>query len=116
MWKISYYNEAVEEGVLGLPDKVLARYIRLTETMIEYGPNLGMPHTKALSNGLFELRLKGKEGIARVFYCTVVKMEIFRVPLPRESFRPSWSETYSHNAALSLPWTSPSPTLHDLTA
>ena len=44
--------------------------------MIEYGPNLGMPHTEALGAGLFELRLKGKEGIARVFYCTILKMEI----------------------------------------
>jgi phage-related protein len=29
-----------------------------------------MPHTKSVSKGLFELRIKGKEGIARVFYCT----------------------------------------------
>ena len=36
------------------------------------GPNLGEPHTKAIKNGLFELRLKGSEGIARIFYCTLV--------------------------------------------
>jgi phage-related protein len=76
MWKISYYDESVEEGVLELPDRLLARYVRLTETMIEYGPNLSMPHTETLDAGLFELRLKGKEGIARVFYCTIFKMEI----------------------------------------
>jgi hypothetical protein len=38
--------------------------------MLEFGPNIGMPHTRPLKNGLFELRVKGKEGIARVFYCT----------------------------------------------
>lgn len=38
--------------------------------MLEFSPDLGMPHTKALGNGLFELRLKGQEGIARLFYCT----------------------------------------------
>ena len=37
-----------------------------------YGPDLGMPHTRAMGGGLFELRLKAKEGIARVFYCTLV--------------------------------------------
>ena len=37
-----------------------------------YGPNLGMPHTRAMGNGLFEIRAKGKEGIGRVFYCTIV--------------------------------------------
>lgn len=36
------------------------------------GPNLGEPHTKAFGNGLFELRLKGAEGIARVFFCTII--------------------------------------------
>lgn len=40
------------------------------------GPNLGAPHTKAFGHGLFELRLKGAEGIARVFYCTVVGKRI----------------------------------------
>lgn len=30
-----------------------------------------MPHTKAIDNGLFELRLKSKEGIGKVFYCTL---------------------------------------------
>ena len=37
-----------------------------------YGPDLGLPHTRAMGRGLFELRLKAAEGIARVFYCTVV--------------------------------------------
>jgi hypothetical protein len=45
----------VEEAVLELPDSLLARYARLTEVMKEYGPNLGMPHTKAMGNSLFEL-------------------------------------------------------------
>ena len=29
-----------------------------------------------MSDGLFELRVKGKEGIARVFYCTLVGQRI----------------------------------------
>ena len=36
-----------------------------------FGPNLGMPHTKQLDGKLCELRLKGEEGIGRVFYCSV---------------------------------------------
>ena len=31
-----------------------------------FGPDLGMPHTRAMGQGLFELRLKAAEGIARV--------------------------------------------------
>ena len=44
--------------------------------MVALGPNLGEPHTKAFGNGLFELRLKGAEGIARVFFCTLIGRRI----------------------------------------
>lgn len=44
--------------------------------MIALGPNIGEPHTKAFGDGLFELRLKGAEGIARVFFCTLVGKRI----------------------------------------
>jgi len=44
--------------------------------MIEHGPNLGLPHTDSFGGGLFELRLKGAGGIARVFFCTMVEQEI----------------------------------------
>jgi len=35
-----------------------------------------MPHTRAVGGGLFELRLKAAEGIARVLYCTVADRRI----------------------------------------
>ena len=61
---------------MGLPVTLQARYIGLTSRMIEYGPNLGLPHTDAFGGGLFELRIKGVEGIARIFFCTMMKQEI----------------------------------------
>ena len=75
-YTINYYSEAVEDQVLSLPDGLLARYFSLTDRMIEVGANLGEPHTEAFGGGLFELRLKSKEGIARVFYCTLVGKRI----------------------------------------
>lgn len=48
----------------------------LARRMLALGPNLGEPHTKAFGDGLFELRLKGAEGIARVFFCTVAGRRI----------------------------------------
>lgn len=44
--------------------------------MVALGPHLGEPHTKAFGEGLFELRLKGAEGIARVFFCALVGKRI----------------------------------------
>tara|TARA_R110000868_G_scaffold392051_2_gene662534 strand:+ start:846 stop:1148 length:303 start_codon:yes stop_codon:yes gene_type:complete len=65
------YNEKVANNIFNLPESLLARYIRYTELMKSQGPNLGMPHTKHLEKDILELRLKGKEGIARVIYCTI---------------------------------------------
>ena len=75
-WRIEYFSSEVEKKVLSLPNGLLARYLRLTDLMLEFGSNLGMPHTRSLGDGLFELRVKGKEGIARVFFCTIVKRRI----------------------------------------
>jgi phage-related protein len=44
--------------------------------MEQHGPNLGEPHTRYMGGGLFEMRLKGAEGIARVFYCSIVDHRI----------------------------------------
>jgi phage-related protein len=71
-YTITYYSEAVQADILDLPDTLAARYIVLTRRIVALGPNLGEPHTKAFGEGLFELRLKGAEGIARVFFCTLV--------------------------------------------
>ena len=75
-YTIVYYSDAVQAEILDLPDTLAARYIVLTRRMIVLGPNLGAPHTKAFGDGLFELRLKGAEGIARVFFCTLVGKRI----------------------------------------
>lgn len=76
MWTIEYYSSQVEQEILNLPQGLLARYLRLAELWQEFGANLGMPHTRALHGGLFELRVKGNEGIARVFYCTEIGQRI----------------------------------------
>jgi phage-related protein len=70
-YTITYYSEAVQADILNLPDTLAARYIVLTRRIVALGPNLGEPHTKAFGESLFELRLKGAEGIARVFFCTL---------------------------------------------
>ena len=75
-YSIIYYSQEVQEDIMNLPVTLQARYIGLTDRMIEYGPNLGLPHTDAFGGGLFELRLKGAEGIARVFFCTMIGQEI----------------------------------------
>ena len=75
-WRISFYSASLENEILELPAGFVARFLRYAERMQLHGPDLGMPHTRAMGGGLFELRLKAAEGIARVFYCTVVGRRI----------------------------------------
>jgi phage-related protein len=75
-YEIEYYSEEVEEQILALPDTLAARYVVLTRRMAAIGANLGPPHTESFGKGLFELRLKGAEGIARVFFCTLIGRRI----------------------------------------
>lgn len=75
-WHITFYSTALQNEILRLPPGFVARFLRYAERMAVYGPDLGMPHTRAMGNGLFELRLKAAEGIARVFYCTLVDRKI----------------------------------------
>lgn len=75
-YTITYYDDDVQSEIMSLPTTLQSRYINLTARMQVHGSNLGEPHTKAFGEGLFELRLKGAEGIARVFYCTMIGQQI----------------------------------------
>lgn len=75
-YTITYYSESVQEAVLSLPPGVLADFLRLADLLAEFGPSLRMPHSRAMGNGLFELRPKGREGIGRVFFCYLRKQQI----------------------------------------
>ena len=75
-WTISYYNERLELDILHMPAGILAQYLRYVDLMTVHGPNLGMPHSRALGDGLLELRLQAKEGIGRVLYCTLAGQRI----------------------------------------
>jgi phage-related protein len=75
-WIIDYYSEEVRQEIDALPVGIRASYARLTNLLEEFGLDLRMPHSRAMGGGLFELRPKGREGIARVFYCMKVGRKI----------------------------------------
>ena len=75
-WHIAYYNKTVFRNILAMPIRVRARLLVLLDRLEIKGPDLGMPHTRAMGKGLFEIRAKTKEGLARAFYCTVIDNEI----------------------------------------
>jgi phage-related protein len=71
-YSVEYFNERVFAEIEGWPVDVLADYARLVELLMEFGPDLRMPHSRALGGGLFELRPRGREGIGRALYCYLV--------------------------------------------
>ena len=61
----------VRTAIESWPSGILADYVRIVELLLEFGPNVRMPHSRALGGGLFELRPRGREGDGRVLYCSV---------------------------------------------
>jgi phage-related protein len=75
-WNLVFYSDTVEKAIMEFPAGILAHFLRFADLMAQVGPNLGMPHSRPMGNGLFELRLRGREGIARVFYCTAAERQV----------------------------------------
>ena len=72
LWKIEFYSQKVEDSIKEWPEGILAKFIWVSDIIERFGPaDVGMPHVKPLSHGLFEIRVKAKEGIGRAIFCTV---------------------------------------------
>jgi len=68
-WQIFYFNETVQKDIEKWPSNLLAKYIKITALIEDFGPHLDAHLTKPLGGGLFEIRVKAKEGIGRAFFC-----------------------------------------------
>ncbi len=71
-YKVEYFHPKILAEIEAWPVDVLADYARLVELLIDYGPSLRLPHSRAFGEGLFELRPRGKSNIGRAFYCFLV--------------------------------------------
>ena len=75
-FSVEYFHARVLAEIESWPVDVLADYTRIVELLIEHGPNLKLPYSRAFGDGLFELRPRGRSGIGRVFYCFLVGKRI----------------------------------------
>lgn len=68
-WIVEILDEVVEAELAALPDDMRARFSRIAQLIEAYGlPNVGKPHVDHIQGKLWEIRLKGKAGIARALY------------------------------------------------
>lgn len=75
-YSIDYFHLKVKDEIESWPVGILADYARLVDLLIEFGPSLRMPHSRAMGGGIFELRPRGREGIGRAFYCFVIGQKV----------------------------------------
>lgn len=73
MFEIEFYalpdgEKPVEQFLDSLPTKMRIKAIDSLELLEKYGNQLRMPYSKALSDGLFELRIRFSGDISRIFY------------------------------------------------
>ena len=77
-WRVEILNETVAAEIAALPADMQARFLRLAERIASVGlESLGEPHVKHLDGKLWELRLTGRDGIARAIGRRVVVVRAF---------------------------------------
>ena len=69
MWSVEFASDKIEAEFLALPTHIRQRGYKMFELLEVRGNTLGEPYTKSLNDGLFEIRIKAEEGIARSIYC-----------------------------------------------
>lgn len=70
-WTVETLNETVDAELADLPADTRARFVRVAELIEAMGlPNVREPHVKHIRGPIWEIRLKGKSGIARALYVT----------------------------------------------
>lgn len=69
-WRVFLHPLAADE-LDSLPAELRARFWRIVELVKACGPlEIGMPHIRPLDGKLWEMRMQGKDGIARAIYFT----------------------------------------------
>jgi len=64
-WTVETLNETIDAELDELPADMRARLVRISELIESVGlPNVKQPHVRHIRGPLWEIRLKGKAGIA----------------------------------------------------
>ena len=76
-WTVETLNETVGAELAELPADMRARLVRISELIESVGlPNVKEPHVRHIRRQLWEIRLKGKAGIARALYVTAKEQRV----------------------------------------
>jgi phage-related protein len=70
-WVVELLDDRVREELEALPTDMRARFRRIVELIQGYGlEQVREPYVRHLDDKLWEMRMKGKDGISRAIYVT----------------------------------------------
>jgi phage-related protein len=70
-WSVEFLDEQVRSELDSQPRDIRARFERIVMLILEHGlERLREPYVRHLEGRLWEMRMKGKDGIARAIYVT----------------------------------------------
>jgi phage-related protein len=76
-WTVETLNETVDAELAKLSPDIRARLVRISELIESVGlSNVKAPHVRHVRGQLWEIRLKGKAGIARALYITAHEQRV----------------------------------------
>ena len=91
-WTVETLNAVVDAELEELPADMLARFHYISQLIEEFGlERVREPHVKHLRGSLWEMRMKGKDGISRALYITAVgrRVVVVRVFIKKTQKTPS---------------------------
>jgi phage-related protein len=72
-WTVETLNEVVDAELEALPADMRARFVYISGLIEEFGlERVREPHVRHLRGPLWEMRMKGRDGISRALYVTAV--------------------------------------------
>lgn len=70
-WTIEFADATVLRELQAMPKDIVARFARISGLIQEFGlESVHEPYVKHLEGRLWEMRMKGRDGIARAVYVT----------------------------------------------
>ncbi|MAR57137.1 MAG: hypothetical protein CMM93_08150 [Rickettsiales bacterium] len=75
--EVTYISTAAKKEIDKLPADMRARFVRVVELMEDANTHMiGMPHMRHIEGEIYEIRMKGKAGIARALYVAIEAQEL----------------------------------------
>ena len=72
-WTVETLNDIVDSELDGLPADMQASFVYISRLIGDFGlDRVREPHVKHVHGSLWEMRLKGRDGISRALYVTAV--------------------------------------------